>query len=116
MVQTLAGLSLFVIVDITDPKSTPLEIEATVKQSKIPYVPIIDLSVDQKPFAMIVDLQKSFHWVLQTFGYYSKEKLLENIEEAIISHALKKHNELREQKAAETVILTIEDLKKDKDN
>jgi hypothetical protein len=50
--------------------------------------------------------------VLQTFGYKSKEELLDNIEDAIIKRALKKHNELREQKATEPEILTIDDLKK----
>jgi uncharacterized protein YjbI with pentapeptide repeats len=44
-VQTLTGMSMFVIVDVTNPKSTPLEMEATVKQFKIPYLPIIDTSV-----------------------------------------------------------------------
>ena len=33
-VQTLAGMSLFVIADVTSPKSTPLELEATAKQFK----------------------------------------------------------------------------------
>jgi uncharacterized protein YjbI with pentapeptide repeats len=111
-VQTLVSLSLFVIVDVTNPKSTPLEMEATVKQFKIPYVPIIDLSADPRPFAMMIDSQNSFHWVLQTFGYHSKEELLENIDTAIISRALEKHNELRVQKAGEQKILTINDLRK----
>ena len=30
-VQTLTGMSMFVIADLTSPKSTPLELEATVK-------------------------------------------------------------------------------------
>jgi uncharacterized protein YjbI with pentapeptide repeats len=111
-VQTLVSLSLFVIVDVTNPKSTPLEMEATVKQFKIPYVPIIDLSADPRAFAMMIDSQNSFHWVLQTFGYHSKEELLENIDTAIISRALEKHNELRVQKAGEQKILTINDLRK----
>jgi uncharacterized protein YjbI with pentapeptide repeats len=111
-VQTLAGLSLFVIVDVTSPKSTPLEMEATVKQFKIPFVPIIDLSVDKRPYAMIVDSQNSFHWVLKTFGYESKEQLLDNIEPIIINRALEKHNELRKQKANVQEILTLADLKK----
>src|SRR5947208_2284172 len=51
-VQTLAGMSMFVIADLTSPKSTPLELEATVKQFKIPYIPIIDISVDPRPFAI----------------------------------------------------------------
>jgi uncharacterized protein YjbI with pentapeptide repeats len=99
-IQTLAGMSMFVIADITDPKSTPLELEATVKQFKIPYIPIIDTSVDPRPFAMLVDLQKSFHWVLPTVGYRSKEELLDdqNLEAFIIDPARRKREELRKAK------------------
>lgn len=113
-VQTLAGMSRFVIADVTNPKSTPLELEAIVKQFKIPYVPIIDSSVDQYPFAMIVDLQKNFHWVLPTVRYKSKKELVDNIEIAIIDRAFAKHNELQEQKAKEVTILSIDDLLKAK--
>lgn len=112
-VQTLAGMSMFIIVDVTNPKSTPLEMEATVKQFKIPYLPIIDTSVDDRPFAMMVDLQKSFHWVLPTFGYKSKKELLNNLKIAILDRALEKHNQLRDQKAKEGIsMLTIDDLLK----
>jgi uncharacterized protein YjbI with pentapeptide repeats len=99
-VQTLAGMSMFVIADLTSPKSTPLELEATVKQFKIPYIPIIDISVDPHPFAMLVDLQKSFHWVLPTREYESKEDLLdgENLKTYIIEPAFAKREQLREAK------------------
>jgi uncharacterized protein YjbI with pentapeptide repeats len=108
-VQTLAGLSKFVIVDVTNPKSTPLELEATVKQFKIPYVPIIDISVDPKPFAMLVDLQKSFHWVLKTTGYQSKEQLLDdgNLKKFIIDRAMAKREELRANKNQEPETLSM---------
>jgi len=108
-VQTLAGMSMFVIADVTNPKSTPLELEATVKQFKIPYLPIIDLSVDRRPFAMLVDLQKSFHWVLETLGYESKEDLLddENIKTKIIDRANVKREELRKAKNQEPEPLLI---------
>ena len=109
-VQTLVSMSLFVIADVTNPKSTPLELEATVKQFKIPFLPIIDTSVDPYPFSMLVDLQKNYDWVLPTLEYDSKEKLLNNIKVAIIDRALKKHNELRAQKAKEPKALTIDDL------
>ncbi len=112
-VQSLAGMSMFVIVDVTNPKSTPLEMEATVKQFKIPYLPIIDTSVDERPFAMMIDLQKSFHWVLPTFGYRSKDELFTHLKEAIIDRALEKHIELRNQKAKESItMLTVDDLLK----
>ena len=108
-VQTLAGMSMFVIADLTNPKSTPLELEATVKQFKIPYLPIIDISVDPRPFAMLVDLQNSFHWVLPTLGYESKEDLLddENLKTNIIDRAVAKREELRKAKSREPEPLLI---------
>ena len=111
-VQTLAGMSLFVIVDVTNPKSTPLEMEATVKQFKIPYLPIIDTSADKHPFSMMADLQKNYHWVLETLEYDTKERLLDNLKVLVIDRAIAKHNELREQKAKEPKALTIDDLLK----
>src|SRR6516165_5212342 len=71
-VQTLARMSLFVIADLTSPRSTPLELEATVKQFKIPHIPIIDISVVPRPLAMLVDPQKLFHWVLAALKYESQ--------------------------------------------
>jgi hypothetical protein len=109
-VQALASMSMFVIVDVTNPKSTPLEMEATVKQFMIPYLPIIDVSVDEHPFAMMTDLHNKFHWVLQPFGYKTKEQLFDNIKVAIIDRAVDKVNELRKQKARNMKILTLDDL------
>ena len=99
-VQILAGMSMFVIADVTNPKSTPLELEATAKQVKIPYIPIIDVSVDPRPFAMLVDLQKSLHWVLPTLEYKSKEDLLDGgqLKTYIVDRALAKREQLREEK------------------
>jgi hypothetical protein len=49
-VRLLAGLSHFVIADITNPKSTPLELQATVPEYMIPFVPILEKG--EEPFAM----------------------------------------------------------------
>jgi hypothetical protein len=108
-VQTLAGMSMFVIADLTNPKSIPLELEATVKNYKIPYVPIIDINVDPYPFSMLIDLQKSFHWVLPTLGYKSKEQLLKDdfIKKYIIEPVNKKRAELRNDKNNEQKIIVI---------
>ena len=108
-VQTLAGMSMFVIADVTSPKSTPLELEATVKQFKIPYLPIIDVSVDPRPFAMLIDSQKSFHWVLPTLKYETKEDLLDddNIKTYIIDRAVAKREELRKAKNDEPETILI---------
>jgi hypothetical protein len=55
-VRLLANLSRFVIVDITNPRPTPLELQATVPDYMIPFAPILER--EQAPFAMFVDLQK----------------------------------------------------------
>ena len=48
-------MSCFVIADITSPRSVPLELEATVPDNKIPFVPIIQKG---KPgFSMFTNLQ-----------------------------------------------------------
>lgn len=110
-IQTLAGLCMFVIADITNPKSTPLELEALVKQFKIPYLPIIDTSVDTQPFAMLVDLQKSFPWVLGVFGYWGSDQLFGDgvIEKYLVKRATAKRDELRKQKADVPKMLEIGD-------
>ena len=104
---------MFVIADLTSPKSAPLELEATVKQFKIPYIPIIDISVDPRPFAMLVDSQKSFHWVLDTRQYKSKEDLLdgENLKTYIIEPAFAKRKQLRQAKNQEPVPILIPEKK-----
>jgi hypothetical protein len=41
-VRLPAGLSKFVIADITNPKSAPLELQATVPEIMVPFRPIIE--------------------------------------------------------------------------
>ena len=57
-VMTLAGMCLFIIADITNPQSVPLELQATIPNYMIPFVPIIQEG--EKPFAMFVDLWKKY--------------------------------------------------------
>jgi len=92
-VRLLCSLSKFVIVDITNPRSAPLELQATVPDYMVPFVPILQQGED--PFAMFVDLQNKFDWVLQPIvGYPSVERLLEVLEEKIVRPAEAKFNEL----------------------
>ena len=53
-IMTLAGLSCFIIADITNPKSSPLELQATVPNYMTPFVPIIQEG--EQPFAIFTDL------------------------------------------------------------
>lgn len=84
-IKILAGLSKFVIVDITNPKSSPLEMQATVPDYKIPFIPIIQ--ENEEPFSMFKDLHLSYNWVAEPLEYESKEDLLEDLEEEIVQEA-----------------------------
>ena len=107
-IKTLAGLCYFVIADITNPKSSPLELQATVPDYQIPFVPIIQEG--EQPFAMMVDLQKKYNWVLDTLSYNSIETLIKALKPAIIDPAIQKHNELRLIKAREPKIRSASDF------
>jgi hypothetical protein len=106
-IKTLAGLSYFVIADVTNPKSSPLELQATVPDYQIPFVPIIQEG--EKPFSMMVDLQKKYSWVLNTVSYDSKETLMEVLKPLIIDPAMRKRQELRIIKAQEPEIISAKD-------
>jgi len=107
-IKTLAGLSYFVIADITNPKSSPLELQAIVPDYQVPFVPIIQEG--EQPFAMMVDLQKKYNWVLDTISYDSLDTLIEILKPYIIDPAIKKHDELRMIKASLPTIISGRDL------
>ena len=111
-IKTLAGLSYFVIADVTNPKSSPLELQATVPDYQIPFVPIIQEG--ESPFAMMVDLQKKYNWVLDTLSYNSIDTLIKALKPAIIDPAIQMHNELRLIKAREPKIRSANDFIEDK--
>ena len=107
-IKTLAGISYFVIADVTNPKSSPLELQATVPDYQIPFVPIIQEG--EHPIAMMVDLQKKYPWVLDTLTYDSIDTLINALKPAIIEPAIAKHNELRLIKAKEPKIRSAKDF------
>jgi uncharacterized protein YjbI with pentapeptide repeats len=106
-IKTLAGISYFVIADVTNPKSSPLELQATVPDYKIPFVPIIQEG--ESPFAMMVDLQKKYPWVLPTRSYDSIETLMAALKPGIIDPAVEMRNKLRLVKAQEQVTESLRD-------
>ena len=61
-ILTLAGLSRFIIADITNPSSVPMELQEVVPNYMVPLVPI--LAEGQQHFSMFVALQKKYEWVL----------------------------------------------------
>ena len=101
-IVTLAGMSLFVIADITNPRSSPLELQATVPVFNIPFVPIIQAGED--PFSMFSDLQNSFGGtnegrLIDLFSYTSETELINVFKKAIIEPALQRSATITAAKA-----------------
>jgi hypothetical protein len=96
-VKTLASLSRFIVADITNPRSSPLELQATVPDFMVPLVPII--AEGERPFAMFQDLWIKHHWVLDPLEYPDRDALVRVLNAAIIEPALRKHAELMEARA-----------------
>jgi uncharacterized protein YjbI with pentapeptide repeats len=108
-VRLLAGLSRFVIADITNPRSTPLEIQAVVPEYMVPFVPIIEQG--EKPFAMFRDLWiKHRSWVLEPISYVSIDELAQGLDGGIIKPALARFDELLKRKADQLPVRRMSDL------
>jgi uncharacterized protein YjbI with pentapeptide repeats len=105
-VRLLAGLSRFVIVDITNPRSAPLELQAAVPEYMIPFVPIIERG--EKPFSMFRDLWiKHREWVLDPIRYPSVDRLIEVLDTEIIEPAQARFAELLARKAEDLRVKEI---------
>ena len=107
-IKTMAGFSCFVIVDVTNPNSSPFELEAIVPEYEVPFVPIIQEG--ERPFPLMANLQKKYPWVLETLSYKSIGTLLKALKPAIIDPAIQKQKELRLNKAREIQIRSASDF------
>jgi len=108
-IKTLAGISLFIVADLTSPSSSPLELQATVPDYQIPFVPI--LQTGAAAFSMLRDLIGKYDWVLRpVITYSSCDDLLPGFKEAIIDRAWSKHQELQKKKTATIETQSIEDF------
>ena len=97
-IRLLAGLSKFVIADITNPKSAPLELQATVPEIMVPFRPIIEEG--EMPFSMLQDLWiKHRDWVFEPLYYSSLDALVGALDEKIIRPAEVRFVELLARKA-----------------
>jgi Pentapeptide repeats (8 copies) len=96
-VRVLAGLSRFVIADLTDPQSIPMELEALVKTNRIPFLPVI--AEGGRAFS----LSREFHWFwwfLQLRSYTSVEDLVVVLEERLGGEIPAVEERLRSERAA----------------
>jgi hypothetical protein len=100
-------MSRFVIADITNPRSAPLELQATIPDYQIPFVPIIQEG--ESPFSMFADLTK-YPWVLTLLRYQSPEGLIAVFKKAIIDRAFDKYKELLKLKARRVETIRVEEF------
>ena len=85
-VRLLAGMSHFVIVDLTMPKSVPLELQAIVPNCMVPFVPILEEG--EEPFAMFDGLWNQYRdRMLEPLCYSSVDRLIELLDSMIIQPA-----------------------------
>jgi hypothetical protein len=104
-VKILAGLGRFVIVDITNPSSSPLEIHATVPDCMIPFVPIIERG--QKSFSMFEGIQAKYDWVCNTVEYPSAEALVRDLDTQIIAPVLDMEARIAEKRTRNRAVRRI---------
>jgi hypothetical protein len=85
-VRLLAGLSKFVIADLTSPKSAPYELGAIVSQTMIPFQPII--AEGETPFGILPDLWINHpDRVFKPIDYSSVDALIASLDAKIIRPA-----------------------------
>ena len=105
-IRTLASLSAFVVADITNPKSSPLELQATVPDYQIPFVTILEAG--EAPFSMFSDLWTKYPWVLDPIDFRSVDRLRAGFRTGILERAFAKRRELLQQKARSPQVVSIE--------
>jgi hypothetical protein len=84
-VKLLAGLSRFVISDITNPKSNPLELQVIIPDLGVPLLPIIQRG--EQPFSMFDDFKK-YDWVSRRIRSYRSSRDVANVLPRVIEDAM----------------------------
>jgi hypothetical protein len=97
-VSTLAHLSRFVIVDLTDPSSAPYEV-GTIASNHIKPIQALFRPSDKakRVFSMFPDLIRRYHWVLPPYEYQDQEHLLATLQAKVIAPAEQKVQELEKR-------------------
>lgn len=91
----LAGMSAFVIAEITDPRSTPLELQAIASNYGVPIFPVIQGPA--RPFGMFSGLRK-FRWVFPPLTYECTDHLIAQLPYKVIRPAREEGKRLAEWK------------------
>jgi hypothetical protein len=97
-VALLAGLSRFVIADLTRPKSTPLESLLIAPQLMVPFASIIHHP--ERPFSMFRSLQAKYDWVLPTSIYRNEMHLIRQLKTMVIDRCERMRVKLTKRRQA----------------
>lgn len=95
-VRTLAHLSHFVIADLTDSSSVPLELETIVPTLPIAVQPILAAS-QKREFSMFSSLSIRYDWLLPIYRYDDLDSLLATLYEKVLVPAEQKARELAQK-------------------
>lgn len=90
-VELLARMARFIVADLTDAISVPMELQAIAPHVSVPICSIVH--TDQEPFSMFQVLRK-YPWVLEPYRYTSSEELIGNLNAAVIEPAEAKRIDL----------------------
>ena len=113
-VALIAGLSRFVIADLTRPRSTPLESLLIAPQLMVPFAPIIQEG--ERPFSMFRSLQAKYDWVLPTWAYGNQKQLISQLKHKIVDPCERMRLTLAARRAAQMPRRRISDnVKKHRD-
>lgn len=97
-VRFIAGMSQFIVVDMTKASSVPLELQATIPDLMVPVLPIIESG--HTIFSMFSDLQRRYFWIQAPVSYKDAEQLVRCVDEAIIVRAERAAEQIKERRAA----------------
>ncbi|GCE09497.1 pentapeptide repeat-containing protein [Dictyobacter aurantiacus] len=92
---TLARLSRFIIIDLTDPRGALHEVARIIPNCQVPIQPIVEGI--EKPYSILEHL-KNFPWTLKPHFYQNKETLIASFQGHIIEPAEYKAKELEKRK------------------
>ena len=93
----IAGMSEFIVVDLTKASSVPLELQATIPDLMVPVLPIIQSG--HEVFSMFADLQRRYSWIQPTVSYKNANELVKYVDDAIIARADSAAEEIRKRRA-----------------
>lgn len=96
-VLLLAGMSAFVVVDISDPKSTPLELYAIATNYGVPIFPV--MKKGSGGFSLFAPLRR-FRWVFEPMSYKDEDDLKKRLPNEVFGPARDEMDRLAHLKRA----------------